>query len=98
MQQRERGRFAAAGRPDQRDALAGQRRETQIRHRGTLAIIGKRDAREFDEAAHAAGIDRIRPVAHCRHGIEHGEKLGELRHIHEQPVGEADYLLEPADQ
>ena len=70
MQQRQRRRLAAAGRPDQRDALAGQRREAQIRHGGALAVIGKRDVLELDQAAHAAGIDRVRagraPPARCR--------------------------------
>ena len=41
MQQRERGRFAAAGRADQSDAFAGQHGEGQIGHRGALAVIGQ---------------------------------------------------------
>ena len=70
MQQRQRRRFAAAGRPDQRDGLAGQRGEFQIRDRGTLAVIGKRHVLEFDRAAHARR-DRWRragraPRARCR--------------------------------
>ena len=98
VQERERRGFAAAGRADQRNAVAGQRGEAQVRDGGALAVIGKRHVVEFDQAAHTAGIDRIRPVAHRRHGVEHAEELGELRRIHEQAVGEADHLLEPRDQ
>ena len=87
IQQRQRRRFAAAGRADQRHAVAGQGGEAQIRHRGTLAVIGKRHILEFDQAADAAGIDRVGPVAHRRHGVEDAEEVGELRRVHEQPVG-----------
>ena len=79
-------------------SVAGQRGEAQVRHGGALAVIGKRDVLEFDEAAQPAGIDRIGPVAHRGHGIEHAEELGELWRIHEQAVGEADHLFEPRDQ
>ena len=60
---------------DQRDAVAGQRGEGQIRDRGALAVIGKRHVVEFDQPAQPAGIDRIRAVAHRRHGVEHVEEL-----------------------
>ena len=60
IEQRQRRRLAAAGRPDQRDAVAGQRLEGQIDDGGTLAVVGKRHILEFDMAVHAAGIDRAR--------------------------------------
>ena len=98
VQERERGGFAAAGRADQSDAVAGQRGEAQIRDGCALAVIGERHVAKFDQPAHATGVDRVDPVAHRRHGVEHGEELDQLRRIHEQAVGEADHLLEPRDQ
>src|SRR5258708_6382603 len=46
VQQRDRGRFAGAGRADQRDGLAGQGGERKILDRGPLAVVGKRDVVE----------------------------------------------------
>src|ERR1700683_560963 len=57
IEQRQRRRLAAAGRPDQRDAVAGQRLEGQIGNCGTLVVIGKRYIFEFDMPVQAAGID-----------------------------------------
>src|SRR5262249_38292919 len=43
MQQPERGRLAGAGGADERNRLAGQRREVQVLDRRALAVIGIRD-------------------------------------------------------
>ena len=75
VEERERGGFAAAGRADQSDAVAGERGETQIRDGCALAVIGERHVAKFDQPAHAAGVDRVEAVAHRRHGVEHGEEL-----------------------
>ena len=98
MQQRQRRRFAAAGRADQRHGLARQRGEAQVGDGGALAVVGERHVVEFDQAAQPAGIDGVGPVAHRRHRVEHLEEFGEPRRVQEQPVGEADRLLEPGDQ
>ena len=66
---------------DQRDGLARQRREVQIGDRRTLAVVGERHVLELDQAAHAAGIDRIGAVAHRRHGVEHLEEFLQPRRI-----------------
>ena len=68
MQQGEGGRFAGAGRADQRDSLAGQRDEL-MSTAAALAAIGKRNILELDQPVEPAGIDRVGPVAHRRHGI-----------------------------
>ena len=98
MQQRERGGFAGAGRADQRDHFAGLRGEGEIGDGGPLAVIGERDVVEFDPPGQAAGIDRMRDVAHGGHGIEHVEEFLQPRRLHEHAVDEADDLFEPADQ
>ena len=83
---------------DERDGLAGQRREVQVGDRRPLAVIGKRDVLEFDEAAHAARIDRVGPLAHRRFGVEHVEESAQPRRVHEHPVDEAHEFFELADQ
>ena len=98
MQQSERGRFARARRADERHRFAGQRREAQIGHRGPLAVVGKRHVLEFHEAVYAPGIHGIGAVAYRRLRIEHLEKFGEPRGVHDHPVGEVHGLFEPADQ
>ena len=70
----------------------------EVGDRGALAVVGERDVGELDQPAHAAGIDRVGPVAHRRHGVEHLEEFRQPRRIHEHPVGEVHRLLEPADQ
>ena len=98
MQQRDRGRFAGAGRADQRDGLAGQRGEGEVLDRGPLAVIGKRDVLEFDQAREPPGIHRVGPVAHRGHGIQHVEEFLQPRRLHEHAVDEADHLFELLDQ
>ena len=98
VQQRERGRLAGAGRADQRNGFARQRREREIGDRRPLAVVGERHVGEFDQPAHAAGIDRVGAVAHRRHGIEHLEEFAQARRIHQHAVGEADHLFEADDQ
>ena len=98
MQKRERRRFAAAGRPDQRDAIARQRRETQIRHRGALAIVRKRHILNSTRPRKRPGSTASGRSRTAGTVSMHAEELGELRRIHEQAVGKADHLLEPADQ
>ncbi len=70
----------------------------RISHRGAFAVVGKRHVLEFDHAEQPAGIDRIGPVAHVGHGVEHAEKVGEFRGVDEQPIAEADRLFEPGDE
>ena len=82
VQQRERRRFAGAGRADQRDGLAGQRGEAQVGDRRPLAVVGERDVLELHQAAQAAGIDRIGPVAHRGLGVEHLEEFREAGRLH----------------
>ena len=65
---------------------------------GALAVVGERHVAELDQAADAAGIDGVRPVAHRRHRVGDLEELDEPRAVLEQAVGEADGLLEPDDQ
>ena len=98
VQQRQRRRLAGAGRADQRDGLARQRGEGEIGDRGPLAVIGERDVLELDQAAHAAGIDRVGAVAHRRHGVEHVEELLQPRRVHHHAIGEMHDLFELADQ
>ena len=76
----------------------GQRREGDIQHRRALAVIGKRHVVEFDQAVHAAGIDRVRRLAHVRFGVEDVEEFPQPRRVHEHLVDEADEFLELADQ
>ncbi len=98
VQQRERRRFAGAGRADQRDRLAGQRRERHVGDRGPLAVVGERDVLELDHAAHAARIHRVGPVAHGRLGVEDVEEFLEPRRLHEEVVHEAHRLFQLRDQ
>ena len=65
---------------------------------GALAVVGERHVGEFDQAAHAAGIDGVGPVAHRRHGVGDLEEFLQPRRVHEQAVGEAHRLFEPGDQ
>ena len=53
---------------------------------------------ELDQAAQAAGIDRVRAVADRRLGVEHGEELGQPRRFHEHAVDEAHEAIELADR
>ena len=78
--------------------LARQRGEVQIGDGRPLAVVGERHVGEFDQAAHAAGIDGVRAVAHRRHGVDHVEEFPQPRRVHEQAVGEAHGLFEPGDQ
>ena len=98
VQQRDRGRFAGAGRADQRDGLAGQRGEGKVLDRGPLAVIGKRHVVEFDQAREPPGVDRVGPVAHRGHRVEHVEEFLQARRFHEHAVDEADHLFELLDQ
>ena len=98
MQQRDRGRFAGAGRADQRDGLAGQGGKRNVLDRRPLAVIGKRDVVEFDEAGEPAGIHGVGPVAYGRHRVQHVEEFLQARRLHEHAVDEAHHLFELLDQ
>ncbi len=98
VQKRDRRRFAGAGRADQRDGLAGQGGKRNVLDRGPLAVIGKRDVVEFDEAGEAAGIHRAGPVAHRGHRVQHVEEFLQARRLHEHAVDEAHHLFELLDQ
>ena len=50
------------------------------------------------QAAHAAGIDRIRRVAHRRHRVQHLEELPQARDVEIEAMREGDRLLEPRDE
>ena len=67
---------------DQRDGLARQRGEVQIGDRRPLAVIGERHVVELDQPAQPARIDRVRPVAHRRLGVEHLEEFLQPRRVH----------------
>ena len=75
MQQGKRGRLAGSGRAHQRHRFARQHGERQVGDRRALAVIGERNVLEFDQAAHAPGVDRILAVVHGRIGIEHAEEF-----------------------
>ena len=98
VQQRDRGGFAGAGRADQRDGLAGERRKRNVLDRGPLAVIGKRDVVEFDEPGEATGVHGVGPVAHCGHRVQHVEEFLQARRLHEHAVDEAHHLFELLDQ
>ena len=53
---------------------------------------------EGDAALEPARIDRAGLVGDLRRRIEHVEEIPQLRRLQEQPVDEADHLLEPGDQ
>ncbi len=76
----------------------GSDREVEVGHGGALAVVGERHVLEVDQAAHAAGIDRVGAVAHRRHGVEHLEEFAQARRVHQHAVDEADHLLEAPDQ
>jgi hypothetical protein len=44
-------------------------------------VIGERNTLELDAAAQPAQVNRVRPVAHRRGGIQHIEELLQTRHL-----------------
>ncbi len=98
VEERERGRLARAGRTHQSDGLARKRSEGEVGDCRALAVVGERHVLELDQALHPAGVDGAGAVAHRRLGIEHIEELRDARRVQHHAVGEADGLLEPADE
>jgi hypothetical protein len=83
---------------DQRHRLAGLRDERQIVHGGAVAAVGQAHPLELDPPLHVPERDRARLLDQRRGGVEHGEELGEPRRMEEQPVDEANRLVDAADQ